>query len=168
MSKALRFWFIYCLIVCLSSPFCIARSQTKTAPAFKISDLTFLKGNWRSDIDGGIGEEHWSGLEGNNIMGMYRLVNGGKAVAYTFMVIQQTEMGIRMKADISYPDQELVNRTHRETLIQLEHNKAVFEYDNKQGHTTYLRTSATTLSVFNTKILNGKEQTREFQFTLMK
>lgn len=133
-----------------------------------MAELSFLTGKWRADIDGGIGEEHWSGTEGDNLMGMYRLVNRGKAVAYTFMVIHRTETGIRMKADISFPEQESQNRTHRETLIQLEPNKAVFEYDNKQGRTTYQRTSATTLSVFNTKIIDGKEQTREFKFTLMK
>lgn len=144
------------------------QTQAQTAPKLKMAELSFLTGKWRADIDGGIGEEHWSGTEGDNLMGMYRLVNRGKAVAYTFMVIHRTETGIRMKADISFPEQESQNRTHRETLIQLEPNKAVFEYDNKQGRTTYQRTSATTLSVFNTKIIDGKEQTREFKFTLMK
>lgn len=168
MSIMKRIWIICPLIIGLAIPSLIGQSQSQSALKFKLSELSFLTGKWRSDIDGGTGEEHWSGIEGNNLMGMYRLVNGGKAVAYTFMVIQQTETGIRMKADICFPDQESANRVHRETLIQLENKKAIFEYDTKQGRTTYVRTSATTLSVFNTKILEGKEQTREFKFTLMK
>ncbi len=64
----------------------------KGAPS-PLDAVAFLAGTWRGEKDGGSIEEVWRPADGDNMIGMFRLVAGGSAVFYEFMSIEAEESG---------------------------------------------------------------------------
>ena len=58
---------------------------------FKITDLEFMAGNWKTASDWGDMDEIWSSPMGNCMMCTFRCVKDGKVVFYEFIVIEQNE-----------------------------------------------------------------------------
>ena len=51
-------------------------SDQKTA--YSIADLSWIAGKWRGADDSTTIEEHWMQPEGNNMLGMFRMLQGDK------------------------------------------------------------------------------------------
>ena len=64
-----------------------------------LDDLAWIAGTWRGTLGGGVIEEHWSAPEGDNMLGMFRYVQGGKATFYELLVIEHGDAGpvLRLK-----------------------------------------------------------------------
>ena len=62
-------------------------------PSTVLTDLAWIAGDWVGGEDGTSIQEQWSAPEGNNMMGMFRLVQEGKVVFYEFMSIEQEDHG---------------------------------------------------------------------------
>jgi hypothetical protein len=58
------------------------------APVNPLQSLSFLTGHWTSDADGEFEEEYWSPVQGNSMVGTFRVVRLGKPVFYEFWVIE--------------------------------------------------------------------------------
>ena len=54
---------------------------------FKISDLEFMAGNWKTTSDWGDMDEVWTRPMGNCMMCSFRCVKFGKVVFYEFIVV---------------------------------------------------------------------------------
>ena len=52
-----------------------------------------MSGHNRSELDGGIIDEHWSEPAGDSMMGVYRYIKDGKVEMYELLVIEQTTKG---------------------------------------------------------------------------
>lgn len=71
---------------------------TKPPPA-TLADMAWLAGQWVGPAFGGEAEEIWSAPKAGSMMGMYRLVRGGKPIFYEFqtLVEQNGSLILRLK-----------------------------------------------------------------------
>jgi hypothetical protein len=67
----------------LSGPF----SWTQ-APVKPLQPLSFLTGHWISNAEGEFQEEYWSPVNGDSMVGTFRVVRLGKPLFYEFWVIE--------------------------------------------------------------------------------
>jgi hypothetical protein len=63
-------------------------------PAADLSSFSWLAGRWVSDDPKAVAEEIWSPASGDGMIGMWRMVAGGKARVLEFMAIRQESDGI--------------------------------------------------------------------------
>ncbi len=64
--------------------------------AVTLNDLSFIAGRWHG-VDGDAQvDEHWTAPEGDNMMGMFRVVRNGKLSIYEMMSIEKSDSGITM------------------------------------------------------------------------
>ena len=61
-------------------------------PRGSMADVAFIAGHWR-DVSEGLSEEIWTAPEGDAMLGMWRMVSGGKARIYELLSIRQEEAG---------------------------------------------------------------------------
>ena len=54
-----------------------------------ISTLAWLAGSWGATADGIASEEHWTGTEGDGLVGMHKDVKAGKMVGFEFLRIEE-------------------------------------------------------------------------------
>lgn len=62
----------------------------------KVADFSWITGHWQGEIGDSFIEEQWSGPAGGVIMGMFRLVNGGRdgqVVLYEFFTLEASPEG---------------------------------------------------------------------------
>ncbi len=109
----------------------LARSSTSTtSPPVTLADLAWLAGNWIGEEGETTIQEHWSAAEGNSMMGMFRLVQGGQVVFYEFMSIEQEDAGPVLR--IKHFDPGLVGWEEKADSVvfhlqQIEDRRAVFQ-----------------------------------------
>jgi len=71
--------------------------QSLTSPSLErvtLNDLSFIAGRWHGTDGTAQVDEHWTAPEGNNMMGMFRVVREGKVSIYEMMSIESSEDGI--------------------------------------------------------------------------
>jgi len=49
-----------------------------------LQDLTFVTGTWRADWNGGAGEEHWSDISGDSLLGTFRFVKDARRASRAY------------------------------------------------------------------------------------
>src|SRR5687767_7083809 len=117
---------------------------------FKIADLEFMAGNWKTTSDWGDMDELWSSPGGNCMMCTFRCVKDGKIVFYEFIVIEQNENDsvpvLKLRhfnpGSIGWEDK---NNPYVFPLTLLNGQKAIFERPDKKTIITYERLSKDTL-----------------------
>ena len=137
----------------------------------KLADLSFISGPWQAEWSGGLGEERWSVPSGDNMIGTFRFVKGGKARFYELMLIEQTDTGLVLRLKHFNPGLigwEEKAQVYSYGLIEYRENMAVFELDDKKSRLTFRRISTDALSVLLEQNTNGKQNSEEFKFKLIK
>lgn len=140
-------------------------------PKYRLADLQFMAGSWKTTSDWGDMEEYWSEPMGNCMMCTYRCVKNGKVVFYEFIVIEQHENDSVpvMKLRHFYPGSigwEDKDKPYLYPMVSLEGQKAVFERPDKQTTLSYERLSKNTLRSLLIQEKDGKKTTTEFMYTL--
>lgn len=64
-----------------------ALAQPALAPKATMADVAFIAGHWKGDMGGMVSEEVWTAPSGDNMVGMWRLVGGGKVKLFEFLNI---------------------------------------------------------------------------------
>jgi len=84
------------LIICFSLIVSAQEKKTKNtlrlsdgqvSPPATLAEMNWLAGHWTGDAFGGLCEEIWSPARDGAMMGMFRLINNGKATFYEMMTI---------------------------------------------------------------------------------
>lgn len=70
----------------------------------RIEIMAWFAGSWRGEGLGGLTEEIWSAPEGGRMMGMYRLLKGGKPVFYEFLVLEEDAGNLFFRLKHFHPD----------------------------------------------------------------
>jgi hypothetical protein len=83
---------------------CAAQAQTAPAPAATIEDAAWLAGRWVGEGLGGELEETWAPPAGGQMVGHFRLMQGGAVRFYEIMLLDVTEGGVRMRVKHFNPD----------------------------------------------------------------
>lgn len=80
-------------LVCVASPL---RAESPAAPPLKASlaQLAWMAGDWQMSDGDKVVEEHWMAPKGGLMLGIGRTVEGGRAVEFEFMRIEQKGDGL--------------------------------------------------------------------------
>ena len=74
------------------------------SPHATMSDVAWLAGHWVGPALGGEAEEIWSPPKAGSMMGMYRLVRGGKVVFYELQTLVQESGSLVLRLKHFNPD----------------------------------------------------------------
>ena len=80
------------LLVMLAATEAIA-AETPRQFESTVARLGWLAGHWAGEVDGMASEEHWTGVDGNGMVGMHKDVKGGRMVSFEFLRIEATTNG---------------------------------------------------------------------------
>lgn len=135
-----------------------------------LNSLAFITGHWRGEMKGGVIEEDWSAAEGDNMIGMFRLVKEGEGVFYEFMTIEAA--GEKPVLRIRHFSQGLVAWEEKENiseypLVELSGTKAAFENEDSGTRLTYERSAPDALTISLEKSKDGKKTSTVFSFHRM-
>ncbi|HEY3440649.1 MAG TPA: DUF6265 family protein [Paludibaculum sp.] len=132
-----------------------------------IGDLRFMCGAWRGTQGGSVIEETWMEPEGDGMVGMARVVSGGKT--------RQTEIGlVEQRAEnvvllLRHFGRGQVAREEKEApllfvLKDLVRRRAEFVEERTGTRLVYERTAEDRLTVTLIKTVNGKEVRAPFEY----
>lgn len=62
-----------------------------------LSDMEFISGHWETIRNGRMVEAFWTEPEGDNMVGVVRVIGEGKAVLYEIFAIEMTDTGLEVK-----------------------------------------------------------------------
>jgi hypothetical protein len=160
------------LVLSLSATTIAVAQTTPPLPAkLSLADLSFISGLWRAEFGGGLGEEHWSAASGDSMVGTFRFVKDDSAHFYEFMLIEQTNKGLVLRLKhfnpglIGWEDKAQV---HSYPLIEFHKGLAVFEKVDKKSRLTFRRRAKDALLVSLEQDHDGKQESEEFSFKLVK
>jgi Domain of unknown function (DUF6265) len=87
------------LLAMLLIPFLFAASAAAAEPAaMKIDNVAWLAGRWQSPPGERTNcEEHWSAPAGGAMVGMFRLLAGGRPSVYEILLLEEESDGVWMR-----------------------------------------------------------------------
>ena len=137
---------------------------------FKITDLEFMTGNWKTTSDWGDMDEIWSSPMGNCMMCTFRCIKDGRIVFYEFIVIEQNENDsvpvLKLRhfnpGSIGWEDKD---KPYAYPLTFSKGQKAIFERPDKKTIITYERLSKDTLKSVLIQETGEKKKTTEFIYS---
>lgn len=140
---------------------------TELASDSVLNSLAFITGHWRGEMKGGVIEENWSLPEGDNMMGMFRLVKEGEGVFYEFMTIEAA--GGKPVLRIRHFSQGLIAWEEKDSiddypLVELTASRAVFENEDSGTRLVYECPVADVLTITLEKMKEGKKSQTVFSF----
>lgn len=100
-------------------------------------DLNWLAGAWLGQRGEDLVEEHWSGVAGGALMGMFRWLHGDAVRFYELLVIEPQDGGLVLR--IKHFDPGLVGWEEKDRsadcdLVQLSGHEAVFLQRGREEH----------------------------------
>ncbi|MEK6302240.1 MAG: DUF6265 family protein [Acidobacteriota bacterium] len=146
-----------------------ASLQSGSVEKATLSDLAFIAGQWRGELQGGITEENWSAPAGDAMMGVFRYVKGGKAVFYELLLIEMTSAGPVLRLKHFHPGLrgwEEKDEVFSYALVDLRKERAVFERTDKNSRLIFQRTSDATMSIWLERTKDEKTSSEEFKYRL--
>ena len=149
----------------------LAQTTSSTPATVSLADLSFITGLWRADFGGGLGEEHWSPSSGDSMVGTFRFVKDDSAHFYEFMLIEQTTKGLVLRLKHFNPGLigwEEKAQVHSYPLVEFHKGLAVFEQVDRKSRLTFRRTAKDALLVLLEQTHDGKQDSEEFKFKLVK
>lgn len=132
-----------------------------------IRDLGFVAGSWRGERGGAVMEEQWMAPEGDAIVGMARVVSGGKTRLTELSVMEERDGGVVLM--LRHFGKGLVAREEKDapllfTLKELVGRRAEFVEAKAGTRLVYERTAEDRLTVTLIKTVNGKEVRTPFEY----
>lgn len=98
-----------------------------------LSDMAFISGQWETTRNGNMVEAFWTEPEGDNMVGVVRVIGDGKAVLYEMFAIEMTETGLEIKVKHFRPGLigvEEKDEFDHYTFLESSNGRALFQ---KQG-----------------------------------
>lgn len=112
------------------SPHTLKLDDPTRRPPAKLADLDWLEGRWDGTGFGARAEEIWTGVDGQSLLGMFRLVKDGSPLFYEIIVIVEEAGSLVMR--LKHFDSTLKGWEEKEVfvsfpLVKLEGRTAWFE-----------------------------------------
>lgn len=92
-----------------------------SAPTLTLQPLHWLAGCWHSELDEPGSGEQWMAAAGGTMLGLSRMVKGGRTVQFEFMQIRESALGVLF---IAHPSAQAGTRF---AAVELSASAAVFE-----------------------------------------
>ena len=164
-SHTKRIW-VSCLLYLLM-PLLLLAGETRGG----LADLGFIAGHWQGKMGSAFIEEVWSPPVGDNMTGMFRLVEEDKLVFSEFMHFEQNEDSVVLKLRhfgkglIAWEDKE--NPLHF-TLSNVDGDRAVFQQKGTETQLVYHRQSPERLTITLIEVKEGQPHNSVFEFNRQK
>jgi hypothetical protein len=98
-----------------------------------LSDMEFISGQWEATRNGNLVEAFWTEPEGDNMVGVVRIMDDGKARLYEIFAIEMTDSGLEVKVKHFRPGLigvEEKDEFDHYTFLESSNGQALFQ---KQG-----------------------------------
>lgn len=149
----------------------VAPDAARATTASTLADFAWLAGRWVERGEGTVSEEHWQGVEGDCMLGTWRLVSRGAARVLELLQLRQEEAGVFMH--LLHFDGGMVPWEGEETPLRMtatapEPGVAIFEGTGTDGEPvriTYRRVRRPDGRDGYDGLLEHGEERQEFHFT---
>jgi len=114
--------------LCCGGLFSSLFAQTASRPG-TLADMQFIAGHWQGTHNGGPIEAAWTEPNGDNMMGMIRMMKDGKVTLYEVFAIEQTESGPVVLVKHFRPGLigvEDKDKSDRYTFLEASKNRAIY------------------------------------------
>ncbi|MBE9461642.1 DUF6265 family protein [Dyadobacter subterraneus] len=144
------------LFVFVFFQFSNAQSTSKTG---SLADLAFTEGKWIANVQDRTIEATWLPAKGDNIVGFFRMTNGGKPTIFELLVYEQTEQGpvslVKHFAS-GLIGQEEIDKPVKHKWIESGTGRVVFEKEGDPVRVLYEKRSADNFVISLGKPQDGK------------
>ncbi|MGV3587019.1 MAG: DUF6265 family protein [Adhaeribacter sp.] len=120
-----------------------ASAQT-TPKGGTLADVSFIQGHWKATNDGRDVEGYWMAQNGDNIVGMMRMMKGDKASMYEILAYEQGPQGLVSLVKHFSPGligQEEKEKQDRYNFIEASKNRAIFQKEGEALRILYEKRS---------------------------
>ncbi|MES2826905.1 MAG: DUF6265 family protein [Bacteroidota bacterium] len=125
-----------------------------------VADIAFIEGNWKATMpDGQTIEGVWLPQSGENMVGMMRMMRGGKIDLYEILAYEPTENGLISMVKHFRPGligQEEKDKQDRYLFVEAGKGKAIFQKEGGGLRILYEKRSATQFVIARGNEENGK------------
>lgn len=137
------------------------QADFKPQPA-TIGALDWLAGHWTGSSLGGTVDEIWSPAQGGEMIGMFRLVQNGKATFYEFMTISTADDNLTLR--LKHFDSALKGWEAQDQFVEFKFVKQDGDRIYFDG-LTFVRNSDDRMTVFVANEVEGKTRELRFDFS---
>lgn len=151
-------FFLFLLLVFVSL-FTNASGQT-TAKTGTVNDMQFIVGHWKAtQPDGRTVEGTWLAPDGENMLGMMRMMKDSKIAMYEILAYEQTETGLVSLVKHFKPGllgQEEKDKQDRYIFLEAGKNKVYYQKEGDAMRILYEKRSANQFVILRGNQLEGK------------
>ncbi|MDF9797127.1 hypothetical protein OKW21_002390 [Catalinimonas alkaloidigena] len=137
-----------------------------------LTDIEFIAGHWQTNKDGSTIEAFWTEAEGDNMVGVVRMIKEDKATLYEMFAIEMTDSGLEVKVKHFKPGLiglEAKDNYDHYTFLESSKGRAVFEKQGNDIRVLYEKRPGNKFAIAIGKPVNGEWKFEDFWvFTEMK
>lgn len=126
------FLFLFFLVICVI--------DTHAQNTGTLSDMEFISGQWEATRNGNMVEAFWTEPEGDNMVGVVRIIGDEKAILYEMFAIEMTDTGLEVKVKHFRPG--LIGVEEKDafdhyTFLESSNGRALFEKQGEDVRVSY-------------------------------
>ncbi|HYE25302.1 MAG TPA: DUF6265 family protein [Clostridia bacterium] len=162
---------VVCAVTMLPASAQTAPAAPSHTPPKTLGDLAFMTGHWTGKVGSTAVEEFWSKPDGDNMMGVYREVTGGRVEMYEILALEQEASGPVLR--LKHFDRGLKGREERDvaktfTLVESDAASARFQETGTGTVLLYRRVSPDVLEASLIKVKDGKPSQIVFRYNAVR
>ncbi|WPP50726.1 DUF6265 family protein [Catalinimonas niigatensis] len=130
-----------------------------------LADMQFIAGHWETTKDGRVIEAFWTEPEGDNMVGVIRMMNEDKATLYEMFAIEMTESGLEVKVKHFKPGLvglEEKDKFDHYKFVESSDGRAVFAKQGEEVRVLYEKRPGKKFAIAIGKPVNGDWKFEDF------
>jgi hypothetical protein len=153
--KKLQMWPLFLLMLTLFVP-----AYAQTGPkGGSLTDVSFIQGHWKATNDGRDVEGYWMAANGDNMVGMMRMMKNNKASMYEILAYEQGPQGLVSLVKHFNPGLigvEEKEKQDRYNFVEASKNRAIFQKEGEQLRILYEKRSDTQFVIARGNLQDNK------------
>ncbi|MDB5263474.1 MAG: hypothetical protein JWQ14_2757 [Adhaeribacter sp.] len=141
VAQRLYFCFMFFISALLTLP---ATAQTSPKGG-TLASISFIEGHWKATNDGRAVEGMWMAADGDNMVGMMRMMKDGKVSMYEILAYEQSAQGLVSLVKHFKPGligQEEKDKQDRYNFVEASAGRAIFQKEGEALRILYEKRSA--------------------------
>lgn len=125
----------------------------------KLADISFIQGHWKATNDGRAVEGTWLAPDGDNMVGMMRMMKDNKATMYEILAYEQGPQGLVSLVKHFKPGligHEEKDKQDRYNFIEASKDRAIFQKEGEDLRILYEKRSANQFVIARGNQQDGK------------
>jgi hypothetical protein len=125
----------------------------------RLSDLDFIVGHWKATTTDRTVEGQWMAQDGDNMLGVMRMMNGNKAAMYELLAYEQSEQGLVSRVKHFKPGMigvEEKDKHDQYNFLEAVKGKATFQKEGEDLRIIYEKRSENQFVIQRGNLVDGK------------